>query len=174
MAMLACSLWLTAQQSNSNSAPRVDINGNVVSAGPSISQTKSANGSQTTVTTQSVNGRTVPLEQVEERVLRDDSSGKVTEKITRTYDPQGNPSAAGARDHRGAEAAGRRVHGPEHHLSGRLEREHAGHREIGDRYTNERFGSTSENVVQRLTPNGLQPVEKQSQVMTKQGTITRR
>src|SRR5277367_5536317 len=89
--MIAGSLSLTAQQSSVSSTTSVDVNGNVVRDGPSISQTKSSSGSQTTVTTQSINGRSVPMEQVEERVLRDDASGKVTERIIRRFDPQGNP-----------------------------------------------------------------------------------
>src|ERR1700735_5598686 len=87
---LTCSCCLMAQQSSVSSTSTVDVNGNVVADGPTISQSKSANGSQTLVTTQSINGRTVPMEQVEERILRNDSSGKVTERITRRYDPQGN------------------------------------------------------------------------------------
>ncbi len=73
--------------------------GMLLADGPTISQTKSANGSQTTVTTQSINGRTVPMEQVEEQVLRNDSSGKVTERIVRRYDPQGNPLPPVRADH---------------------------------------------------------------------------
>jgi len=42
---------------------------------------------------QSVNGRMVPLERVEEKVLRDDASGRVVERIIHRYDPQGNPTA---------------------------------------------------------------------------------
>src|SRR5580692_5157115 len=89
----ACSLiapHLVAQTSNLNSTTAVDINGNAVAYGPSISQTKSDGNSQTTVTTQSLNGRNVPLEQVEQHVLRDDASGKVIERIVRKFDPQGN------------------------------------------------------------------------------------
>src|SRR5580658_10803384 len=89
--MLACPLCLMAQQSSVSGSTSIDVNGNVVADGPTISQTKSANGSQTVVTTQSINGRTVPMEQVEERVLRNDASGKLTERIIRRYDPQGNP-----------------------------------------------------------------------------------
>ncbi len=42
---------------------------------------------------QSVNGRMVPLERVEEKVLRDDASGRLVERIIHRYDPQGNPTA---------------------------------------------------------------------------------
>ena len=80
-----------AQQSNVSGSTSIDVNGNVVADGPTISQTKSANSSQTVVTTQSINGRSVPMEQVEERVLRNDASGKLTERIVQRYDPQGNP-----------------------------------------------------------------------------------
>src|SRR5579862_7871650 len=80
-----------AQQSSVSGTSLVDVNGNVVPDGPTISQSKSANSSQTLVTTQSINGRSVPMEEVEERILRNDSSGKLTERIIHKYDPQGNP-----------------------------------------------------------------------------------
>src|SRR6202012_1980634 len=97
LVVLACSLGVffveqsNAQQSNVSPTTTVDVNGNVVGDCPTISRSKSANGSQTMVTTQSINGRTVPLEEVEELILRNDSSGKVTERLIRRYDPQGNP-----------------------------------------------------------------------------------
>src|SRR5258706_4447338 len=37
----------------------------------------------------SINGREVPLEQVEERVLRETPSGRITERIVRKFDPSG-------------------------------------------------------------------------------------
>ncbi len=48
-----------------------------------------ANDQTRTRVTQSLNGRQVPLEQTEERVLRNDATGKVTERIVRKYDPMG-------------------------------------------------------------------------------------
>src|SRR5712692_2946043 len=39
--------------------------------------------------TQSINGAKVPLEQSEEKVLRDDANGKVTERVVRKYDQTG-------------------------------------------------------------------------------------
>jgi len=70
----------------------LDINGNRVSNGPQITQRKLPNGNETTETMQqSLNGRMVPLERVETRVVRDDASGKVVERVTRRYDSQGNP-----------------------------------------------------------------------------------
>lgn len=41
--------------------------------------------------TQSINGRNVPLESTEERVVREDASGRVVERIVRKYDANGNP-----------------------------------------------------------------------------------
>ncbi len=40
---------------------------------------------------QSINGRTVPIERVEEHVLRSDANGKVTERIIHRYNPEGQP-----------------------------------------------------------------------------------
>jgi hypothetical protein len=64
-----------------------DLNGERQAA---TSVTTSAPGETTrTELSQSLNGRTVPLEQTEERVLRKDASGSLTEKIVRKYDPAG-------------------------------------------------------------------------------------
>lgn len=57
-----------------------------------MTQTRTKNTTVTTETTQSINGRAVPLERVEEHVLRDDASGRVVERIIQRYDPQGNPT----------------------------------------------------------------------------------
>jgi hypothetical protein len=166
---LACALSLSAQQSNISSATSVDINGNLVSAGPAISQTKSANGSQTTVTTQSINDRNVPLEQVEEHVLRNDSSGKVTERITRRYDPQGNPLPP----ERQMIEEQKRPDGGSTVQSTTYRADLNGNMQVVEKSLTDTqksaSGDVSETVVQRLTPNGLQPVEKQSQVVSKQG-----
>lgn len=65
-----------------------DINGNPVVTESSISTATQTDRTQTRVT-QNLNGREVPLEQTEERVLRNDATGKVTERIVRKYDPNG-------------------------------------------------------------------------------------
>jgi hypothetical protein len=83
---------LCAQQASVTSTTAVDINGHRVSDGPQVVRTKSPTGSVTTETLQSVNGRMVPLERVEERTVRDDASGRVVERLIRRYDPQGNPT----------------------------------------------------------------------------------
>jgi len=166
---LAGSLCLTAQQSNVSSTTSVDVNGNVVGDGPTISQTKSTNSSQTTVTTQSLNGRTVPLEQVEERVLRNDASGKVTERIVRRYDPQGNPLPPV----RETSEEQKRPDGSSSVQSTTYRADINGNMQILEKSVTETrknaSGETSETVVQRPTANGLETVEKQSQVVSKQG-----
>jgi len=83
---------LCAQNTSVSSTTQVDINGHRVSDGPEVVVTKTADGSQTSLKTQSINGRTVPLERIEEKVIRDDASGKVVERTIRRYDPQGNPT----------------------------------------------------------------------------------
>jgi hypothetical protein len=70
----------------------VDVNGHRVVEGPDVVQTKSPNSSTSTEIMQSVNGRSVPLERREERVLRDDASGRLVETLVRTYDQAGNPT----------------------------------------------------------------------------------
>lgn len=52
---------------------------------------KTPTSSEVTETRQSINGRMVPQERVEERVVRDDASGRVVERIIRPYGPDGNP-----------------------------------------------------------------------------------
>jgi len=65
-----------------------DINGNRV-AGPTVISTDN----QHTQITQSINGRKVPMEQTDEKVLSQSASGRVVEKITKRFDPQGNLAA---------------------------------------------------------------------------------
>jgi len=87
---LVCMAPVAAQQSSVSNTTSVDINGARVQDGPQVTHSKSDGTSETTETMQSINGRTVPLERVEERVLRDDASGKVVERLIRRYDQQGN------------------------------------------------------------------------------------
>ena len=61
-----------------------NINGGTVATPGAVSTDH-----QQTQITQSLNGRTIPLEQSEERVLSETPQGKVTEKITRRYDRNG-------------------------------------------------------------------------------------
>lgn len=64
---------------------RRDLNGNMVQYGSSTSN-GNAGGS---VISRNVNGRSVPLEKSDERVISDSASGKVTEIITHRYSPDG-------------------------------------------------------------------------------------
>jgi hypothetical protein len=171
--VLAGSLSLTfqsgAQQSSTSSTSSVDINGNAILNGSTISQTKSSSGSVTTETTQSINGRTVPLERVEERVLRNDSSGKVTERIVHRYDPQGNPMP----DLKQTIEEQKRSDGSSSIQSTTYRGDVNGNMQIVERSVTDTqtngSSETSETVVQRPTANGLQTVEKQSQVVSKLG-----
>lgn len=66
-----------------------DVNGRSVS-GPRIE----AGGGQRTELLQSINGRLVPVERVEEKVLREDAGGRVVERVVRKFDANGNPGLA--------------------------------------------------------------------------------
>lgn len=85
-------LPLFAQDSSVRTTTSVDINGNRVPDGPQLDQTKSKNSVETTERMQSINGRLVPMERVEERVLRDDASGRVMERLIHRFDATGNPT----------------------------------------------------------------------------------
>jgi len=164
----AIALSLSAQ-SNESSAVSVDINGNHIGDGPTISQSKTASESQTLVTTQSINGRTVPMERVEEHVLRDDSSGKVTERIVRRYDPQGNPLPPVRQtiEEQKRPGGGSTIQSTTYttDINGNAQITEKSVTDIQKNGSNE----SSETVVERPTVNGLEPVEKQSQVVSKQG-----
>lgn len=168
-ALLACSVSLVAQQASVDNTTSVDINGNRVADGPTISQTELANGSQTLVTTQSINGRSVPMEQVEQRVLRNDASGKVTERIVQRYDPQGNPLPPV----RQVIEEHKRPDGSSTTESTTYTTNINGDSEVTEKSVTETqktgSGQSSETVIQRPTVNGFQTVEKQSEVVTQQG-----
>jgi len=77
---------------SSTSTVITDLNGHpeVSSSSVQTSTTTSAGTDVTqTKTTRSLNGSAVPLEQIEERVLRQDANGKVSERIVRRYNPNG-------------------------------------------------------------------------------------
>lgn len=86
----ALSTW--AQDSSASTATAVDINGHRVQQGPQVTRQAGPGYLETTEKMQSINGRMVPLERVEERVIREDASGKVVERTIRRYDAQGNPT----------------------------------------------------------------------------------
>lgn len=167
--MLACLGPLIGQESNVDSTTAVDINGNRVADGPAIAHFGSTNDKQTLVTTQSINGRTVPMEKVETRVLRNDASGKVTERIVQRYDPQGNPLPP----LRQVTEEEKRPDGSSTVQSTTYSTDINGNAQVTEKsVTNtQKSGSTlnSETTIQRPTVNGFDTVEKQSEVVTKDG-----
>jgi hypothetical protein len=170
---LACSLFFAtqqspAQQSNVQQSTAVDVNGNPASYGPAISQAETPSGAQTLVTTQSINGRTVPMEQVETRILQQSASEKVTERIVRRYDPQGNPlppTRQVIEEHI-------RADGSSTTDSTTYATDINGNSVVTEKSVTDTQktagGETAETVIQRPTVNGLETVEKQSVVMSKQ------
>jgi hypothetical protein len=79
---------LAAAQSSSTTFTK-DINGNTAS-GQSFS---SSGKGESTERFQSINGRQVPLEQSTDRVVREDANSKVTERIVKKYNRDGQVTA---------------------------------------------------------------------------------
>jgi hypothetical protein len=65
-----------------------DFNGNRVDGSTFVANADASRAERTEVS-RSINGRLIPLEQTEERVLSEDANGKVTEAVTRKYGPNG-------------------------------------------------------------------------------------
>jgi hypothetical protein len=166
---VASAFLLSAQQASVSTTTQVNINGDRVPDGPAIIRSKSAGGSETTELLQSVNGRSVPIERVEERVIRDDSSGRVVERLIRRYDPTGNPTPPAKEiiqeQKRPDGSSTKQVTSYRGDINGAMQ--------LVEKSTTElqTSGSTenAETVVQRPTVNGsLDTVEKQSTVKVKQ------
>ena len=160
---------LCAQGTSVSSTTDVDINGNRVQNGPQVVATKTPTGTVTTETMQSINGRMVPLERVEQRVLRDDASGRVVERIVRRYDSQGNP----APPTRETIEETKRSDGTSTTTSNTYRTDINGNTQLAQKSVTETRKSgaeeRSETVVQRPTINGsLDTVEKQDQVKVAQ------
>jgi hypothetical protein len=148
---------------------QININGNRVPDGPAVIHSKSASGSETTEVLQSINGRTVPIERVEERVVRDDSSGRVVERLIRRYDQTGNPAPPAKEiiqeQKRPDGSSTKQVTSYRGDINGGMQMVERSTTEI------QTSGSTenAETVVQRPIVNGsLDTVEKQSTVKVKQ------
>ncbi len=160
---------LCAQGTSVSSTTSVDINGNRVQNGPQQVTTKSPTGTLSTETMQSINGRMVPLERVEQRVLRDDASGRVVERIVRRYDSQGNP----APPTRETVEETKRSDGTSTTTATSYRTDFNGNTQVAQKAVTETRKSgaeeRSETVVQRPTINGsLDTVEKQDQVKVTQ------
>src|SRR5581483_1623948 len=162
--LLAPFSFLACAQSSYTTSTE-DVNGNRVQLGPSSSTSRNDNTTTTTQTMRSINGRTVPVEQVEERVLRDDANGKTVERTVRRYDETGNP--AGVRrtviEQENHAGGGSTTHSTTYaaDINGRMA--------VTERSTTETQVSgstvTADTLVERPTINGsLETVEKQNVV----------
>jgi hypothetical protein len=91
-AMLAAALGQQSTQQTTTFI--IDPNGRRVEAA-SYAERSSPTGSQKVETTRSINGRRVPLESAEDKVLSDDGRGNRTvERVVRRFDANGNPGPA--------------------------------------------------------------------------------
>lgn len=84
-------VWPLAAQESTITTTGVDINGNRVTQGPELTERKTPTGSEVIEKRQSINGRMVPQERVEDHVVREDASGRVVERVIQPYGPDGNP-----------------------------------------------------------------------------------
>jgi hypothetical protein len=166
---IASAVLLSAQQSSVTNTTAVDINGRRVAEGPAVVHSKSDGRSETTEVLQSVNGRMVPVQRVQERVLRDDSSGRVVERVIRQFDQTGNPTAPAKEiieeQKRPDGSSTRQVSSYRGDINGSMQLIEKSITQV------QTSGSTenAETVLQRPTVNGsLETVEKQNVVKVKQ------
>jgi len=145
---------------------QVDVNGNRVSAGPTEVVTKGGH----TELSRSINGRIVPLEKTEERVIRDDANGKVVERLIQRYDPTGRPMSPTKEVIEekklpgGGLSTSRAVYTGD--INGRLQLQERSSTQTQVAGNTE----TSETVVERSGINGgLEPVSRKSTEKTKSG-----
>src|SRR5437763_11157147 len=88
---LLISTCIAAQDTATFRTYSVDVNGHRVD-GPQITETKTKTSLERTERLQSINGRLVPLERIEERSIRDDSSERVVERTVQRFDQEGHPA----------------------------------------------------------------------------------
>jgi hypothetical protein len=144
-----------------------DINGHTEAA------SSVASNSHRSELSRSINGRDVPLEQTEERVLREDSTGKVTERIVRKYDPDGRLSATErtVTDERKLPGGGSstRATTSRSDVNGQMQEAERRTIEVHPQGT----GTRSQTVIERPTPNGsLEAFEKRNLVTQTTGAAT--
>ncbi len=137
-----------------------DLNGNLVPT-TTVSADRTPNSVQVTEKMQSINGGLVPRERVEERVIKDDASGRIVERIVHRYDQTGNPGPPEKQvieEQKTASGTTTRSTTYRGDISGNMvlyERSASETRVNGsDRST--------DTVVERQTMNGLDTVEKKS------------
>ncbi|HLJ46240.1 MAG TPA: hypothetical protein VKU01_09550 [Bryobacteraceae bacterium] len=90
VALLFLAGSVVGQQTSTYSTTQVDINGYRSASPTEVTSTKSKDGSQATERLASINGRMVPIERVQEKILRDDASGRSVERTVQHFDPTGN------------------------------------------------------------------------------------
>ena len=156
------------QDSNSYTKSEVDFNGRRVTDNSQIVSRTGKGSSEVTEKTLSINGREVPLEKVEEHVLRDDAGGKVVERLIKRYDPTGHPMQSTKQIIEEQKQAGGastiRQTTYEGDLNGRLQ--------VSERAVTQKQNSgsteTAETVVERPTLNGsFEPVTRRAVVRLK-------
>ena len=172
--ILIAGIALWAQDSSVKTTTAVDINGNRVGNGPVIDQTKTAKTSETTERMRSINGQMVPLERVEEHVLRDDASGKVVERVIHRFDATGQPAGTAKE----TIETQKRSDGSSTTQATRYQSDINGSMRLVEKATTDvqKSGSTetSQTVVQRPTVNGsLDTVEKKETVRSGAGSAYR-
>jgi len=166
-------LSLSAQESSVRTTTQVDVNGNRVADGPQIDQTKSKNSTETTERLQSINGRMVPIERVEERIVRDDANGRVIERLIHRFDATGNPTTP----MKEIVEEQKRPDGSSTLQTTRYQNDINGAQQIVQKYITEirKSGSSETSNTQLLRPlNGsLETVEKKETVRVNDGTSYR-
>jgi len=162
---------LAAQDTSTYKSTAVDQNGYRISAGPDVVTTKSKNAVETAEVTQSINGRSVPLQRTEERVVREDASGKVIERLIHRYDLTGSPLPLQKVVIEETKGSGGSSTVRTTMYSGDVN----GSMQVVERAVTQKQVSgstqTADTVVERPNINGgLDTVEKQTSVVVKQGT----
>jgi hypothetical protein len=161
--------FLGAQQVSNSTTSTTDLNGQRV-PGPDILEKKYKNGLERVEIRQSINGRMVPAEQVEEHVIRDDASGRVVERVRRRFDPNGNPGPSEktvieeVKGTNGASTIRQTTYRGD--INGGMQLAERSLTEVHKTGGDE----TTETVVERRTINdSFEPVEKDEIVQTKTG-----
>src|SRR5258708_22172228 len=93
LALLTATLASVSFAQSSSTSYLTDINGRRVEGVSNTTAVVGIKDVEKTELLRSINGREVPLEQVEQKVLREDSSGRTVEKIRRRFDGTGRLSS---------------------------------------------------------------------------------
>jgi hypothetical protein len=164
--LVTCGIAACAQQVTTNYG--TDLNGRRTVN--SVFSTSTSGGTATTTEMmQSINGRMVPLQSTEERVVSEDANGRVVERIVRRFDANGNPSPS--EKHRVQERKN-----PDGSVSSVTTVSYGdinGGYQLGERVTTEssKSGNTTNSniIVERPTVNGsFEVIEKQVRVLNEE------